>query len=206
MSDANAGMSAIEDGVLDSLVRLAIATGADSAVIIPTSAIRVEDHLADLCNETACDCYGQAASCPPHVGGPREFRELLNEFSQSLFLKIDVSTDILMSEERWHVYHLLHRIVSHIRKAAVDAGFTNARAFAGGSCKKIFCRDHADCRIVHQNGSCRHPDDAQPSMSGFGINVFHLMQTAGWQIERITRNTSPASVPVGSVSGLVLVA
>lgn len=206
MSDADTGMSEKDGGVLDGLVRLAIATGADSAAIIPTSAIRVEDYLADLCNETACDCYGQASSCPPHVGGPDEFRVLTGEFKHSLFLKIDVSTDILLSEERWHVYQLLHRVASCVRRAAVDAGCPKARAFAGGSCKRIFCREHSDCKVVSRGGTCRFPDLALPSMSGYGINVLRLMETAGWQMDRITRDTSSESVPMGSVSGLVLVA
>ena len=206
MSDAATGMTAIDDGVLDGLVGLAISTGADNAVIIPTSAMIVEDHLADLCNETACTCYGQAASCPPHVGGPDEFRKLLGEFNQSIFLKIDVSTDILLSEERWHIYRFLHRVASCVRRAAVDGGYPNARAFAGGSCKRIFCRGHLDCKVVSRGGTCRFPDLALPSMSGYGVNVFRLMEVAGWQMDRITRDTSSELVPMGSVSGLVLVA
>ena len=192
-------------GVLDNLVQLACRLGASQAAVFAAAQIRVEDRLAAMCRTPECEAYGLAASCPPHVGGPDEFRRLQKKFAWALFLKIDVPTEILLSEERLEVYRLLHEIVSTLQKAAVDAGCGDARAFAGGSCKKIFCADRPDCPVVDHGGSCRHPDRARPSMSGYGIDVFRLMETAGWRMDRITKSTNPATVPMGSVAGLVLV-
>jgi hypothetical protein len=42
-------------------------------------------------------------------------------------------------------------------------------------------------------------------MSGFGINVHKLMQSAGWAMERIISDTDPEAVPMGTVCGLVLI-
>ena len=191
--------------VLNQLTQLACEQGADRAAIISTSDIHVEDRLADLCRHPRCEVYGLSASCPPHVGGPSELRKLLAGLDWAIFFKIDVPTDILLSEERRHVYKLLHEIAAGIEQAAIERGWPNARAFAGGSCKKIFCGDHADCRVVDAGNPCRHPHHARPSMSGYGINVSRLMSAAGWQLNRITRDTTPESVPMGAVSGLVLV-
>jgi hypothetical protein len=69
----------------------------------------------------------------------------------------------------------------------------------------LFCRDHIDCRVLAEGGACRNSHRARPSMSGFGINVSKLMKSAGWHLDRITRDTDPDDVPMGSVSGLVLV-
>jgi predicted metal-binding protein len=191
--------------LLDRLVRYACEQGAGSAAIVSTTDIVVDEKLAAFCRAPACDAYGRAASCPPHVGGPTEFRKRLQVFDWAIFLKIDVPTEILLSEERLHIYKLLHEIVAGVQKAAVEQGCPEARAFAGGSCKKIFCRSQPDCRVVDRGGLCRHPDYARPSMSGYGINVGELMNTAGWHMDRITRKTDPDAVPMGSVSGLVLV-
>jgi len=191
--------------MLAKLVQLACRQGASQAAVVAAADIRVDEQLASLCRAPDCDVYGLAASCPPHVGGPDEFRRLQKTFEWAVFLKIDVPTQILLSDERLEVYRLLHEIVSTVRQAAVDEGCGDARAFAGGSCKKIFCADRTSCRIVERGGPCRHPNQAHPSMSGYGIDVFRLMATAGWQMERITKNTAPASIPVGSLAGLVLV-
>ena len=191
--------------MLSQLTRLACEQGADRAAIISTTDIHVEDRLAGLCRHPQCEVYGLSASCPPHVGGPSEFRKLLAGLHWAIFFKIDVPTDILLSEERLHIYKLLHEIAAGIEQAAIDQGWPHARAFAGGSCKRIFCHDQPDCRVVDAGTPCRHPDHARPSMSGYGINVSRLMNAAGWQLNRITRDTTPESVPMGSVSGLVLV-
>jgi len=42
-------------------------------------------------------------------------------------------------------------------------------------------------------------------MSGFGINVSKMLQAAGWHMDKITCETDPDDVPMGLVSGLVLV-
>jgi hypothetical protein len=42
-------------------------------------------------------------------------------------------------------------------------------------------------------------------MSGFGINVSGLMKAAGWSMERITRETKPDDVSMGTLCGLVLI-
>lgn len=191
--------------LLNGLADLARELGAGQAAILHATDIVVDEGLVDFCRSPDCDAYGLAASCPPHVGGPAEFRNLLKAFDWAICFKIDVPTEILLGEERLHIYKLLHEIAAGIEQAAVNRGCPNARAFAGGSCKKIFCMDHLNCRVVYSDGPCRYPNQARPSMSGYGINVSRLMQAAGWRMDRITRTTTPDEIPMGSVSGLVLV-
>ena len=86
--------------------------------------------------------------------------------------------DILLSSERRDIMKLLCEIVAGIEQAAVKTGYLNSKSFAGGSCKRIFCHDYTDCRVLSEGGEWQNPRYAQPSMSGFGINVSMLMQTA----------------------------
>jgi len=188
---------------LISLERLACQWGASQSATVATNDIVVNDAYAELCRLPDCTVYGLSAACPPHVGGPSEMRKLLMQYEWAIALKIDVPTDILLGEERFSVYQVLHEIVAAVEQAAVEKGFSNARAFAGGSCKRIFCADHPECRVL-AGGACRHPERARPSMSGYGIDVSRLMNTAGWQMRRITRNTSAEEVPMGALVGLVL--
>jgi predicted metal-binding protein len=186
------------------LIRLACRLGASGAALIAASEICIEDDLAKLCQEPQCENYGLSASCPPHVTGPGGFREFKKTFQHAVVFKIDVPSEILLSNQRREIFQLLHEIAAGIEQAAVKMGYSGSKGFAGGSCKNLFCRDHADCRVLARGGACRHPERARPSMSGFGINVPKLLQAAGWHMDRITAETDPDDVPMGSVSGLVL--
>lgn len=187
------------------LISLAVRLGASDAAVIDVGDISAEDRLASLCREPQCENYGQSASCPPHVAGPAGFRNIQRQYRHAIVFKIDVPTEILLSSQRREIFKLLHQIAAELEQSAVKMGYPEPRAFAGGSCKKLFCRDQPGCRALGDDGACRNPHHARPSMSGFGINVSKLMQSAGWQMNRITQETDPDEIPMGSVTGLVLV-
>jgi predicted metal-binding protein len=195
------------DEGMSKLIEYALENGATDAKIISNGDIGVEDRLAGMCRDPECENYGLSKSCPPHVSGPDGFRELLERYDRAVFFKIDVPTEILVSgtEDRREVFQLLHEIGAGMEGSAKEMGYADALAFAGGSCKKIFCHDQPVCRVVKEGGDCRHPDSARASMSGYGVDVSKLMQIAGWKMDRVTGETDPESVPMGSLSGLVLI-
>jgi predicted metal-binding protein len=173
--------------------------GVSGARIVDATRIVVEDALARMCERPRCPSYGLSASCPPHVGGPEVFRALIEGYRHALVLKTDVPTEILLSEQRREVYRLNHEIAAAVEIKAVELGFPRARAFAGGACKDLFCNDEPDCAVL-TGGACRNPDKARQSMSGYGVNVSELVQSAGWTMQRITSGTE-----TGLAVGLVLV-
>ena len=190
---------------LRALAKLAARSGATASAVITAQQIVVEPHLADYCVSPGCPQHGLSRSCPPHVAGPEKFKGWLDDYQTAMVVKIEVPSQVLMSDERREVFELLHHIVAGVERAAISRGYERARAFAGGSCKQIFCQQHTDCRVVDRQGRCRNPRYARPSMSGFGINVGRLMQQAGWQMQKITRGTDTAKVPLGTLLGLILI-
>ena len=190
---------------LNKLTRLACSLGASDAAVIAGGDISVEEDLARLCREPRCENYGRSASCPPYVAGPAGFREYQKKCQLAVVFKIDVPTEILLSNQRCEIFQLLHQIAADIEKAAAKMGYPQAKAFAGGSCKQLFCRNLPTCQVLAEEGDCRNPHHARPSMSGFGINVSKLMQSAGWQLNKIIHDTQPDEIPMGAVTGLVLV-
>lgn len=193
------------DEALLALTQLACRLGASDARSVPTTKISVDDNLVNLCRASRCANYGLSIHCPPHVSGPSGFRELLRHYEHALVFKVDVPTEILLSEDCHEIFRLLQEISARIEISAVDMGYLHSKGFAGNSCKVLFCQDHSECRVLAQNGECRHPQKARPSMSGFGINVSALMKAAGWNMDRITCETDPKSVSMGMLCGLVLV-
>jgi predicted metal-binding protein len=190
---------------LQTLIQYASKSGAGDAVILSTDDIVIDESLADRCREPRCENYGLSKSCPPHVAGPAALINQLAHFHQAIFFKIDVPSEVLYSSESREVFQLLHEIAAGIEELAADMGFADARAYAGGSCKTIFCHEHSQCRVISENGKCRHTRHARPSMSGFGINVAALFKTAGWIMNGTMQNPDTTTTRTANVCGLVLI-
>jgi len=189
---------------LNELEQLACSLGASSARCISPGDICIEDDLVRMCREPRCENYGLSSKCPPHVGGPDEFRELVKSIKHALVFKIDVPSDILLSSDRQNVFRTLHEMAACIEQSAVTLGSSRARAFAGGSCKQLFCQNYTFCRVLKDYGTCRNPHLSRPSMSGFGINVQKLMRTAGWPMNWVTGKENAQKESISPVCGLVL--
>ncbi|MFW5957935.1 MAG: DUF2284 domain-containing protein [Desulfosalsimonas sp.] len=187
------------------LLENAASLGATDAALIPAEKIRVEEGLAEKCTSPKCINYGLSKSCPPNVGGPAEMRRLLESYKWAVFFKIEVPSDVLYSGQGIELFQLLHETAAGVERCAIEAGFCRARAYAGNSCKKVFCPDHLECRALLQDGRCRNPDRARPSMSGFGINVTRLYEAAGWQVKGVTYENGSESIRMSSICGLILI-
>ncbi len=163
---------------------LALQRGATQAKCLRPRQLVIEDGLAAYCENPSCPDYGLGAGCPPHVEGPDALRQWCEEAEYVLALRIDVPAAVFHSEEREEVMRLLHEIVAEVELAALAGRYVHSRGFAGGSCKRLFCRQYGECLRL-AGGLCRNPLTARPSMSGFGVNVALLMQAAGWNNKQL---------------------
>ncbi len=190
---------------LEPLLQLAKALGATAVRAIASNEIAVEDRLAHCCWQPGCDNYGLSAGCPPHVTGPAGFRKLQKDLTQALVLRLVVPSEVLFSCARREVEASLHELVARVEQQAVELGYTRSQAFACGSCKQIFCRNHKECRRLSLDGTCRNPLLARPSMSGFGIHVSSLMKTCGWSMELKAGVSEADREPMAWLAGLVII-
>lgn len=184
------------------LEQLASSLGASDVVITSAEKIQVDDTLVSFCKDPRCENYGLSPGCPPHVSGPDGFRTLLRDRSHVLVVRIVVPSTVLFSDERRELMAFLHELVATVELAAIKMGYTKSRAFAGGSCKDLFCFDEADCRVLAGRGNCRNPKRSRPSMSGFGVNVSDLLKTCGWKAN--VKAKHPGDDPLTWVAGIVL--
>ena len=188
------------------LIRDACLAGATEVRKLPPGEIVVDAQMASYCREPGCPNYGMSPSCPPHVAGPDAFKALLERSSLALVVRIEVPSAVLFSEERREVMRLLHEVVAGIERSAVRLGYRESRAFAGGSCKDLFCLSHAERQVLALGGNCRNPEFARPSMSGFGVNVAKTLEMAGFG--GVEKNGPAVRGEAGTswVAGLVLIA
>lgn len=178
--------------------------GASEAVLLATEDLVIKEELAALCREPRCENYGLSPGCPPHTGGPQGFRRLLMEYERLLFFHIEVPANFLYSSDNRELFQLLHEVAAEIEKEAHELGWSRARAFAGDSCKRLFCEKEKECPALSPGGVCRFPRLARPSMSGYGIDVGHLMRLAGWQQAMGKLAGDGGQGGTASVCGLVL--
>jgi predicted metal-binding protein len=188
------------------LLQYARRLGVGDACLLDASLIQVQDDLAKICEDPGCPGFGQGANCPPHVMKPAAFRRLLKQFSRALIFKFDVPTEVLLGDGRFEVSRLVHETAAAIENHALACGYAAARGLAAGSCKRIFCAAEKDCRVIAQDGTCRHTDMARPSISGLGVNFFELARSVGWSINKITQESDPNQIPMGLMAGIVLLA
>lgn len=193
-----------EKEAINMLSEFAKRAGATRVRCLLPEKVRVEERLASFCHEPRCPNWGQSMSCPPNVSGSDGFRRLLQETKHVLVFRIEIPSSSLLGEQRTEVMRLLHEIAADIEKEAKRLGFGNAAAFAGGSCKLSFCADYQACQVIADQGKCRYPEYARPSMSGFGVNVGELMKAAGWPSAFGKPDDSENASDFAWVAGLVL--
>ncbi len=186
------------------LLAVARELGASEAALIDPGEIVIRDELARMCLEPRCNGYGRSMSCPPHVGGPEAMRKWCREYHRALVFLVEVPREVAMSFERNEVLGLIHEIASGVEKAAQAMGADRARAFAGGSCKELFCSQYAECRVLHEGKPCRNPHLARPSMSGHGVDVAKLQALAGWTLP--DPKEKPKEGSMAHFTGLILLA
>lgn len=198
-------MSAYQDREkIDALLKFGEHAGATRVKLLPPESVCVEDILADFCRDPKCPYWGQAMSCPPNVSGPAGLRRLLQSSKHVIVFRIEIQSSSLHGEDRPEVMRLLHEITAAIELEAKKLGFPKAAGFAGGSCKASFCADQPYCRVIAGEGECCHPDQARPSMSGYGVNVGELMKSTGWSTDLFTEHTNADAEQLAWVAGFVL--
>jgi predicted metal-binding protein len=187
---------------LENLVRFALSEGAANAKGIASVDIPLEDGLVEYC--ATCPSYGFSMSCTPHVSGPPGFRLMQRQLPWAVVIRLVVPFSALFSNEKRELGRFLHELSAAVETRALCIGCKDARAFAGGSCKSIFCHSHPECNRL-SGGPCRHPGSARPSMSGFGINVSELMVMCGWPLDPGKENGTAGSESLSWLAGLVLI-
>ncbi len=182
------------------LIEYAAKIGATEAAEISVYEININESLAEKCREPKCENYGLSKSCPPYVLKPSEFEKELNKFKRAVFIRIEIPKNVLFSSENKEIFRFLHETVANTEIFAKEIGFNNAKGFAGGSCKQLFCNDYTTCAVIDEKSKCRFPQYARESMSGFGIDIGKIVRKLGWDMDILKK----ADNDTANVYGMVL--
>ena len=183
--------------------------GATKAMIVPVEDIPVDERITLKCQIPRCFGYGAGAQCPPNTLKPAELREILKGYRWSVFFIKDVPPEVIVRDkatikERVAAYQHVYKMVNEIESMAFHDGHYLAFGFAAGSCRHTFCGQQETCQAM-EGKKCRFSLISRPSMEAVGIDVYHMVAKAGWDIFPIGSGAKPENMPKGTLAGIVIV-
>lgn len=148
------------------LIDIALDAGAYKAAVIEGGSIVLSASFRDICKSNSCGMYGRCWMCPPDIG----------------------EIEALMEEVRRYGHGLLYQTVAQIedsfdiegmQEAGKNHAWTSQRieAFLMPLLGKHLHLSCGGCRLCERCAKrdglpCRKPEQALPSMEGYGINVY----------------------------------
>jgi len=148
--------------ILEEWVYEAHDAGFSNAVLLPPDQVITAPWVHLKCN-FGCALYGKNLQCPPHSLKWQETRDILNSYTCALLLEGSPP-----GKE-------FHTRLLDLEKQAFLKGFHKAFVFGAGFCPV--------CTKCPEDGICRYPDQARPSMESAGIDVYGTAHNAGISIE-----------------------
>jgi predicted metal-binding protein len=156
------GVSQAESGELDAVnhkwLYVAREMGFRNAVVIPVDQVTIAPWVPLKCRY-GCSTYGRNRQCPPHAMQPDKVRDLLKSYEHALLV------EGTPPGRRFH-----DQLIGLERKAFL-AGCHKAFALGAGPCPV--------CETCPEDGTCRQPEEARPSMEALGIDVYETARRSG---------------------------
>ncbi len=162
------------------LKALAVKLGATDARLIPAKKVKTAAWVRYKC-QFGCSGFGESLTCPPYSPAPEQTQKILDCYAQAILIHVRKGTHVDISE-----------IALKLETAAFLAGYYKAIAFGAGPCRL--------CRVCNKGGTCRHAEEARPSMEACGIDVFATARKNGYKIETLDSTRCE-----GNYFGLVLI-
>ena len=140
------------------------ALGFSRAELVETDRIVTASWVRMKCR-FGCAGYDKNHMCPPDGIDHAAMAKMLEEYDWSLLV---VATP--PGRE-------FHQRLLDLEREAFLAGLPKALAFGAGPCPV--------CPVCTEEGACRHPEKARPSMEGSGIDVYGTARQAGIRLDPV---------------------
>jgi predicted metal-binding protein len=191
--------------------KLALASGASQAAIVPAGAVQVDERVRLKCLVPRCLRAGETPNCPPNAPDLDLVRRAFARFSWAILFKCDVGPLEDYAPKRGQTAAEKKRVLSYHRPSsdvvyalegvAYKDGYHLAMGFGGGSCKDYLCQGNL-CQFL-DSGRCRFPHRSRPAMEAMGIDVLGLLRRVGWDAYALTGDLD--EIPCGITVGIVFI-
>jgi len=213
---------------LESLVKIAMKTGATEAVPIRTSQLVIDERARWKCRIPVCFGYNTNPACPPFTPTAEETTRLASKYRHGVLYRLECPpSDVLFPKEEALTGFLAEaigwanktdEITGRIETEAQYLGHYHALGFKGGPCGHCglfspeFVADIMEnmgrvqyrCNVL-DNKTCRHYLHVRPAMEGSGFDCFAIGKKVGWDFYALWPQVDPAKTPRAMWMGVVLV-
>ena len=148
------------------LVQTALASGATKAAPIGVASIVLSASFRDICRSNGCGMYGRCWVCPPEIGEIDELMAQVRSYEHALLYQTIHEIEDSFDFEGMMEAGARHAQTSLRLEEALVGHLGNHLHLSCGGCHLCERCAKAD------NEPCRHPDQALPSMEGYGIDVY----------------------------------
>ena len=194
------------------LEKIALDMGVDSAKVITTDHVVIEDRVRLKC--MVCPYYGKNLKCPPYTPSIDEFRKILNDYSIAMIVKLkppEISKKIReygqekgdearlwnqdlnnLSPVIWSeisdIYRTMLTDLLELERAAFNQGYAFAMAFFGGRCLL--------CEKCNLSNGCHNALMARFSAEAMGINVLKTAENARMEFKFQDKGNKSPITPI----------
>ena len=149
------------------LIDIALDAGATKATVISANDVVLSATFRDICASNGCGMYGKCWMCPPDIGDIESLMAKVHQYKYGLLYQsiadIEDSFDIEGMQEAGKNHAWLSQRIEAFLMPVLEKHLH----LSCGGCR--LCE-----RCAKQEGiPCRKPEQALPSMEGYGIDVYN---------------------------------
>lgn len=141
------------------------ATVLDIATLVPRQDIR------DSCAADKCRAYGKNWTCPPHCGTLAECVAKLQSYRRGILLQTTGTMEKIIDTKAYRRTEQRHLEQFHKLAEKIRREYPEALCLGSGGCRM--------CRVCAWPEPCRFPEQAYPSMEGYGLFVTQVCRDNG---------------------------
>ncbi len=189
---------------------MAVELGADTAEIIPTNQIVIDERVRAKCQIPNCIYFGTNSNCPPYAPALEFMRKFIGRYRYGILFSVKGNTGDFIGHDRKRGIHenparrQLFQICAEIESTAFYNGYPLTVSLGTGPCKSFWCTDQP-CQGLQPGAGCRFPLKARISMEATGIDVFKLVSHHGWDIYPCGERVENEKLPHIRLVGLALI-
>ncbi len=159
---------------IEQIRALAQAAGATHARAVEQDRLQVYDWVVASCAANACGRYGRCWTCPPQLGTLDELADRLQPFPGGVLVQ-----NITAVEDSWDFEGMAEAAKTH-NQMMRDLAAQIAERFPAYTLLALGCGGCGYCeRCTCPDEPCRFPEQALPSVEGFGLDAKRLVESCG---------------------------
>ena len=151
----------------------ALALGFTVAAPLNTATLTPRQDVRDMCSEDKCGAYSKNWTCPPHCGTLATCQARIHSYRRGILLQTVGQMEKTIDTKAYRRTEQQHLSQFHALAAQLRTTYPHALCLGSGGCRI--------CARCAYPDSCRFPEEAYPSMEGYGLFVTQVCRDNGCQ-------------------------